>query len=128
MTKTKALSVALLTVVALVGCSSFRSGPGDVVEKFVRHVEAGETTEAAALLSGDLVNNLGPDKLRRVLAEQTRQIQSKGGISSIEIVSEDMLGETAEVTAVTTYGNGSTQRETTKLIQKDGEWKIALSK
>ena len=128
MTKTTILFLVALMALALAGCSVFRPGPGDVVKQFIRHVEAGETTEAAALLSGDLANNLGQDKLRRVLAEQTRQIQSKGGISNIEIVSEDVLGETAEVTAVTTYGNGSSQRENSKLIQKDGEWKITLSK
>ena len=95
-------------------------------EPWVVHASADEPDDPPdGVRAEPLWRFLAPD---RATAEQTRQIQSKGGISNIEIVSEDVLGETAEVTAVTTYGNGSTQRENTKRIQKDGEWKITLSK
>ncbi len=51
--KTNTLIFPLLLTVVLVAasCGALESGPASVMEKFARHVEAGESTEAMAQTS-----------------------------------------------------------------------------
>lgn len=114
-----ALLLGLLVV--LTGCGS--SGPSDTVEDFYRSVEAGKPDQAISLLSSTLINNMGEDKLKQGLVQQTKVIKDKGGITSIR-TEEEVIGDTAEVKAEVTYGDGETQSETVTLAKEDGNWKI----
>jgi hypothetical protein len=64
-------------------------------------------------------------------AEKVKEdIVEKGGLKDFEIVSEEIEedGATAFVESKLTFGDGSTQEETTKYVKNDGKWKIALEK
>jgi len=118
-----------MLVSALVSCSLFRSGPGATVKQFYQDVEAGNITEALALLSSQLRGSIGDQKLRAGLATQaTAMRQQHKGLRSIQTEKEDVQGELATVTTLITYTDGTTQRDVTKLVLEDGAWKISPSK
>jgi hypothetical protein len=116
-----------LAVVLVAACGAIRPGPAATVERFYRHVEAGKIDNAIDLISSSLTQLFG-DKIRSGIAEQSREIRSKGGISSIRIEQETVTGDTAEVVVIITFGNGSTQRDTSKLIRENGKWRITADK
>lgn len=122
-----AIFVAILLVSLLAGCSLFSSSPGKTVEKFYRAVEAGEIDTAAGYLSNKVLQNLGYEKLKQGLTQQTRNINDKGRIRTIEITNEDIIGETAQVTVKVTFGNGETTTEKINLVKEEGDWRIDMT-
>lgn len=58
------------------------------------------------------------------------QLQAKGGIEKIELVSEEISedGKSARVTTKITYGDGSVEEEKTKMVNVDGEWLVSIEK
>ena len=86
------LSVLFVLIgLLLVGCGA--AGPADTVEDFYTYVEAGEVDAAADLFSDQITALIPRDKLKTGLAEQTREMKEKDGISSFEVLSEDITGE-----------------------------------
>ena len=121
---TSALAVMMLVLVGF-SCSYFSAKPSGTVKKFYRHVEAGELDAAMALLSHtSAVAMLGPAKVKAGLAEQTRAIKNKKGISSIDIQDEQINGETASVSGTVKFGDGTSESFSTVLMKEDGTWKI----
>lgn len=112
----------VLILALLAGCTD--SGPAGTVEKFHHHVEDGEIEEAAEMFSGEIVAMFGRDKLESRLSQQTREISRKGGIQSLDIVSEEVSGQVADVRVRVTYGNGRTDEQDVQLTKIDGEWKL----
>ncbi|WP_420629138.1 DUF4878 domain-containing protein [Candidatus Leptofilum sp.] len=121
MKKYTLLLLVLFGMFMLTGCSS---GPGKVVERFFQAIEAGEITEAIGYLSSGAVQSLGEDKWRALLSQGTADIEADGGLDKIDIISEEVTGETAEVEVEFTYGNGNQDSDTVDLIEEDGDWKI----
>ena len=113
----------MLAALAVVGCGA--SGPADTVEHFYRSVEAGEVDAAADLFSDQVTALINREKLKTGLAEQTREMKEKGGITSFEILSEDVTGQVADVRIRVEYGNGETEEQDIHLTEIDGEWKLA---
>ena len=58
------------------------------------------------------------------------QLQAKGGIEKIELVSEELSedGKSARVTTKITYGDGSEKEDRTNMVNVDGEWLISMEK
>ena len=115
-------SVALLWGIVAAGCSSV--GPGATVQRFYRAVESGEAKAASEMVSGSMVSMMGPKKFEMALQGETGKISQKGGIQSIEILSEEIDGDAAEVGVRVTYGNGETDEENLNLTRIDGRWMI----
>ena len=115
-------SLALLWGIVAAGCSS--SGPGATVQRFYRAVESGEAKAASEMVSGSMVSMMGPQKLEMALKGEAVKISQKGGIQSIEILSEEIDGHSAEVGVRVTYGNGETDEENLNLTRIDGRWII----
>lgn len=114
-------TAAVLAAVSL-GCGG--PGPGDAVEKFQRLVEEGSVEEASEMVSGEVLAVIPREKLKGALTNQTREISKKGGIASIDILSEELQGNTATVVVSTTMGDGSKDEQTIQLTKIDGEWKF----
>ncbi|MBZ8180865.1 DUF4878 domain-containing protein [Oscillatoria salina] len=114
------------TSVLVYGC--FNTGPAGTVKQFYRSLEAGKVENAANMFSSTVVKTMGIDKLKTGLTQGVREIQEKGGIKSIKILNEDVVGEVAEVTYTIEFANGTTETETTKLVKENDEWKISPSK
>jgi hypothetical protein len=119
----------LLTILAmpllLAACAK---SPESTVEGFYRAVAKGEISEAKGFLSKGITDALGPEKLSAVLANETQQVQSCGGLKDVTV----KLGEGGEVrfgTVEITYGGKCpVRRENLKLVKEDGRWKLAAQK
>ncbi len=117
----------VLVVLCVSGCALIRPGPAATCTSFYRHLENGEITEAQALVSARLVQQMG-QKMRAGLEEEARNIKARGGISDIKIVSEEVNGELATVKMVVTFGNQSAKEDTSKLTLENGRWRLAGGK
>ena len=117
---------SLLLGLALFSTGCFSTGPADTVEQFYRNVEKGKLDDALELVSDSALSQLPAEKLKQGLQQATRDIDSKGGIDDIEILSEDIIGDTAEITVKITFGNGDSDEEDCSLIKEDGAWKLQL--
>lgn len=118
-----ALALAVFALI-LSGCGIFQPGPARTVESFYRSVEKGELEQAGRLLSSQFTQGIPTNKLQQVFAQQTRQIRDKGGITSIKVEQEEIIGETATVVVLITMGNGETQTQRHTLIKEGGVWKL----
>ena len=115
-------SLSLLWGIATVGCSSSR--PGVTVQRFYRAVESGEVKAASEMVSGSMVSMMGRQKLQMGLKAESAKMGRKKGIQSIEILSEEIDGHTAEVDVRVSYGNGEKDEENINLTRIDGRWMI----
>jgi hypothetical protein len=126
----KRMFVLVVTIVMLVLCANCQlsSGPGKTVKNFYSLVEAGEIDQALTLLSNKMLRSIGKDKLKSGFAQETRRTKERGGINSMEITKEDVVGESGEVNIKLQYGNGEKKADNVKLIKENGDWKIDMSK
>ena len=126
MKRTIVSSTSALVLALLVACAG--RTPSAAVNNFYRAVEKGDTDTAISLITPEVVGLIGENKIRAGLQEQGLKIRQKGGIASIELRDEAVVGEIATLTAVLTYGDGSSDTEKTKLRKMNGEWKIQPEK
>ena len=117
-------SLALLAALVAAGCAD--SGPASTVKQFYRSVESGELEEASEMLTGQMVAMLGRDKIKAAMGKAMADSSKKGGIQSVDILSEEVDGAVAKVHLRMTYGNGETKEEELELIKVDGRWLISL--
>lgn len=110
----------------LVACISI--SPSSTASKFYRHLDAGNTEGALALIATSVVNAFGREKVLSGLKQGAEQIDAKQGISQVEIKDEKIEDEKARVQLTIHYGNGETENETLSLINENGTWKLTLSK
>lgn len=115
--------LGLIYAFVLGGCSS--SGPARTVERFYRAVESGEVKAAFEMISGAIVSRMGPKKIEAEMQSETARIARKKGIQSIEILSEEVDGQAAEIRLRVTYGNGETEEQNANLTRIDGRWIIS---
>lgn len=126
MKRTVLASTSALALALLVACAG--RTPSSAVKSFYRAVEKGDTDTAISLITPELVGLVGENKIRAGLQDQGLKIKQKGGISDIEIRDEAVVGEIATLTAVLTFGDGSSDTEKTKLRKMNGSWKIQPEK
>ena len=121
MKKACLLGVLLLSL-SLVGCSS-SNNPSGVVKDFMKYTADGKMNEAV-----NLVTEQGQGLVTAFFPMMTAEIKKKGGIKAIDIIKEEITGDTATVTHIVKYGNGSTDEDSSKLTKQDGKWKLHVSK
>jgi len=112
----------------LSGCSLGNS-PSGVVKKFYNYAAAGKVNDAFNMISNEgqnVLNQYGGGVSS--VAKLTERIRSKGGIKSIKITDEQIIGDTATVKFIIKYGDGSTEQDDEKPIKQDGKWKLTASK
>ncbi len=115
-----AAAVVLLTVVC---CSSSQS-PSTTVERLCRTVELGDVEKAAAFFSNGLISKRGVGPLKTDLRDTSLELKEHGGIKSIKVLKEDVVGDVAEVVVEITRGNGDVATVHYKLIREQGDWKV----
>lgn len=110
---------------SLTGCS--KTSPGEVVQEFGYRIDDNDIEGALGLLSVEAHAMVGRDKLVAMLSTHAQQIDQKGGVQDIEILSEEIRENEAIVRSRTVYGDNS-EEETppSALIQEEGEWKLAM--
>jgi hypothetical protein len=120
-------TVALLVALALLtACSA--SGPSVTVKKFYGYLQAEKAEGALSLISTKFVNTYGRPKLLQLLQTGIQDIKDKGGVRSVKIQSQTIEGDSAVVTSVITYGNGTESSDTSPLVKENGSWKLAPTK
>ena len=114
----------------LSGISNWFSGlsarsPDEVVKKLYLDVERGNVDAVIASLSRRYVARMGEEKMRALIEEQRRHLESQGGILSIEIETK-VDGDTARGHVTMKFKNGREKEERIDLIKEDGKWKIGV--
>ena len=134
MKKILSLALAVAAVALIASCSSSSSSPGKAAKQYSEYAANGQYDK---YLDGFYSSEDTPKAeyeeqramLKAMLTEKvTPMIEEKGGIKSIEVVSEEISpdGKTATVGLKTTYGNGDVQEEDTDMILVGGKWMMDM--
>jgi hypothetical protein len=121
-----AVYVVSVCFIVLLACAS--NTPASAVKSFYRAIGDGKVDDALDLLSEKTVATVGKEKLRTGLQKATRDALDKGGITDIQITSEQIANEIANVTAIVKYGNGTAETEKVKLIKEGLGWRLQPEK
>jgi Domain of unknown function (DUF4878) len=108
---------------ANIACN-FSHRPANVVEELGRTLDRGDTDKALSLFSTGLVSKLGIASLKANLAQATAELKEHGGIKSIKVLSDDEVGDLAEVRVEIHRGSGDVTKARYKLVKEQGAWKI----
>jgi hypothetical protein len=118
------LGLTLLALLSMnTGCS-FSAKPSKSVETLCRAVESGEVDRAATYFSSGFISKLGIEVLKENLSRSALELKEHGGIKSIKVLKEEVVGDVAEVTIEITRGNGNITPVHYKLIKDQGAWKV----
>lgn len=118
------LVLALLELLTVNPGCSLSAKPSKSVETLCSAVESGEVDRAATFFSNGFINKLGIGALKENLSRATAELKEHGGIKSIKVLKEDVVGDVAEVTIEITRGDGNTSLVHYKLIKDQGVWKV----
>ena len=122
--------VVLFLVAGVLAASACRfiEGPAATVKRFQTAIDRGDVDAAIECLSTKFVQQLGVEKIRAGLQEAAMKLKRKGGVKSLRVDREDVVGDIAEVVTTVTTGNGETDSDTFKLARENGAWKIQSPK
>src|SRR5712692_7845983 len=118
------LGLALLALLSMCAGCNFSGTPSKKVEEFCRAVERGEIERAIGFFSSGFVSKQGIGPLKEDLSNVSVELKEHGGIKSIKVLKEDIVGEVAEITVEIARGNGNLTTVRYKLIREQGAWKI----
>jgi hypothetical protein len=105
------------------GCN-FSGKPSKTVESLLRAVERGEIERGLNFFSTGLISRQGIESLKQGLSQASLELKEHGGIQSIKVLKENVVGEVAEVSVEITRGNGYVATAHYKLIKEKDTWKI----
>lgn len=115
-------AVVILTLAAS-SCGT-KNDAGAVVKEFATDVAAGRQGEALEQFDPQL-RQVGGMMLGMAMAESARKAQQKGGLKDIQVVgTEQVDGNHATVTTKTTFLDGSTANDVSKVRLIDGRWYV----
>lgn len=117
--------IAPLLFVYAAACSGGGSGPGAVAEEFATAVSNGDGDAMLEHIAPTEREAIRP-KIGLIASLAAQQTEQRGGLDSVEILSEEIDGETATVRYKVTYGNGSEEEESMDLRQVDGVWYVGM--
>lgn len=128
------LAVASAALVA--SCGGGASAPGEAAKQYAGYMADGNYDK---FIDGIYVAPDAPAAeveqskamLKAMLTEKgAKTLEEKGGMSSVEVLSEEMAedGRSAVVTLLYTYGNGETSEEKMDMILDGSRWKMELKK
>jgi hypothetical protein len=98
--------------------------PSTTVESLCRTVEGGDIDKAEGYFSAGLISKRGASGLRTDITNVALELKEHGGIKSIKVIKENIVGNVAEVLIEVTRGNGFVATANYKLIKENGEWKV----
>ncbi len=119
----KSIRNACAVVVMAIALAACGASGKEVVDQFYTHVDRGEISAAIQALSPTTRRMMPEEKLRAVLSEQSRLMQNKGGLKTIQAEGTEK-GEAGQYIVKLTFGDGSQQQERVKLAKVDGKWYI----
>lgn len=126
------LLAMVVTLFTFTACSG--GGPGSALKEYVEAMQKGDYEKC---VDGIALVNVEPDQQQSVrdsyvalMKKGAKNIERKGGIKNIEILSEEIAsdGNTAVVKLKLTYGNGKEETEEQKMVKTDGKWLMDVGK
>lgn len=128
----KVLSILSLALVALAFVSCSKNTPEAVVEQYVSALQAGQYEEAIDLFyfKKDLSDDQKQQYVSMMREKWGKELDKKGGITGFEITNVETTsdGNSAVVSYVMKYGDGTTKSENAKLLKIDDKWKMDAGK
>ncbi len=137
MKKVLYIFVAILMAGIVASCGGGSSAkPGEAAKQYAQYMADGnydKFIEGIYIPSDTPAEEVEQSKamLNALLTEKgSKTLEEKGGIESIEVLSEEIAedGQTAVVDMRYTYGNGETSEETMEMVLDGGKWKVELDK
>jgi CRISPR/Cas system type I-B associated protein Csh2 (Cas7 group RAMP superfamily) len=110
--------------------------PGDVAKEYVGYAVTGDYEKVAAALAvpGDVTTEDFEAQKEAIVTSLKENIansaiEEKGGVKSIDVVSETIAedGNSAQVVLKETFGNDETQEDTLNLVKQEDTWKWLLN-
>jgi hypothetical protein len=128
----KVLSILSLALVALAFVSCSKNTPEAVVEQYVSALQAGQYEEAIDLFyfKKDLSDDQKQQYVSMMREKWGKELDKKGGITGFEITNVETAadGNSAVVSYIMKYGDGTTKSENAQLLKIDDKWKMDAGK
>ena len=118
-------TMLVLMIAMMASCGLAKPSPSNVVKTFFRDVEAGKIQKATNFYSDELFQRVERNRVFSILSRQTRVMEQKGGIKSID-TTENISGDLAKVKFVLAYNDDSTEKGIMDMIKVNGHWKMLL--
>ena len=124
-------SVSLMCMFLFSACSA--DTPGAVAKEFVSALQSGNSKKMMDCMAMDTDKEMTDSQKKQAelaaaaMAEKGKEaLERKGGLKGSEVVSEtiDEDGETAKVVLKLTYGDGSDEENSYKMVKQNGKWKM----
>ena len=128
-----AMWCAMMLIVA--ACSS-PSTPGEAAKTYVEELYNGNPEDVFDNVAwGENASAEEIEQTKEMLVQMWNekgkpQIEAKGGVKSVEVISEDIAedGNSAVVKMKITYGNGETEEDDQQMKLVDGKWLMSIDK
>lgn len=125
----------VMTMFVMAACSSSNT-PGGALKQYSEYLQKGDYEKFVDGLTFDESQDAATVKEQKaalvsMLKEKvSKEYEKKGGIKSIEILSEEIAedGNTAVVKTKHTYGNGETEEGDQQMVKRDGKWLMSVGK
>jgi hypothetical protein len=121
------ISVPACAALVLLACNPFAPSPGQTVRQFLTELSAGNADDAKK----QVICPPGAEaKLSLALAGMVMASRASGGITSVEILSEDVHGDAAHVVFLAHTPLPSEvfdKKDSMDLQMIDGQWKISVA-
>lgn len=119
-------SLLFLLLMVVAGCQP--KGPEATLKDFLHAIEQGQTEKARGMVSAQVVNLLGEEKLTQAIREQGAQMMQCGGIDRIETSLQGTDTEQTGTYTVYFKGDCPSRTENVKLVVEDDAWKLSIRK
>lgn len=124
------IRLLFLGAVVATACGTAGDSPGDSLISYFEALEAGEISEAANMVvvsseSAAAMRTSGIN-LETGLSEMSSELDAEGGVEDIQILNEEVHGNTGTVQFRVLTGDGEEIEGAMTLLLRDGEWKVSM--
>ncbi len=116
--------VAMIAIAILPSLAWAGTSPHQVVERYFKYLEKGDTENASKLVSDRLLGGLKPSNRIRIIESKMKPIRSHGGISNLAITDEK-ASDTSVVMSISIVYNDKTRAKKRVVVKNEsGHWKL----
>lgn len=120
----------LASLMLLTACA--QSGPAAAAKTFIHALASGNTDQVISMvyfesLDNDTARAMAEDKIKKLAERRHEQVQSYGGLASVEITHVQKTDEKhATVEFILHFNNGETDEGEYELAFINGQWQLVL--
>jgi len=124
------LLISCFVALFMISCAGGNT-PGEKAKAFLQHLADEDFETSLKMIDGfEKAEEEERLKMTALLKKAYKANGKKEGVKDIEILNETIneAGDGASVTLKIVYEDGSEREHISKLVKRDGEWKIAFNK